>query len=214
MSSFLFIGTQAERIARAERYVCEELGVVLERNPDVMRVLHGDIKVEDAEQIRAHMSRAPFGEKIVCFVDIERATQQAQNALLKVFEEPHERACVICMAPSRVVLLPTILSRLHEVSVETETASQTDTLDTVQARAFLAGTPVQRSEIVQKILKEHDRIVTKRFVDMLEQLLYRKGDMRALKEIAFVQEYVKDNGSSGKMLLEHLVVTLPRFDVE
>jgi hypothetical protein len=212
MSSFLFIGTKDARRAAAERYATEVLGVSLVQNPDVISLLHGDIKIADAEHIREHASRTPFGDQKVFLIDVERATPQAQNTLLKIFEEPHEHTHFLCMAPSKRVLLPTILSRLHEVPV-TETAGD-EALEMANARAFLMGTVTERGGIIQTLLAQHDRILTKAFVDALEQVVYTQGNRDALKEVALVQEYVKDNGSSSKLLLEHLMVVLPRFDVD
>jgi DNA polymerase III delta prime subunit len=211
MSSFLFIGTKDARRAAAEQYAREVLGVSLVQNPDVISILHGDIKIADAEHIRAQASRAPFGNRVVFFVDIERATHQAQNTLLKIFEEPHEHTHFLCMAPSKRVLLPTILSRLHEVPV-TETVDD-EVLEMGNAQAFLTGTIKERGVIIQTLLAQHDRMLTKAFVDALEQVVYTQSNRDALKDIALVQEYVKDNGSSSKLLLEHLMVVLPRFDV-
>ena len=212
MSSFLFIGTKAARVAAARQYAVEKLGVSLEQNPDVYFFLQGDVKIADAENVRSRAAQMPFGKAAVFFIDIERATSAAQNALLKVLEEPAQDTHFVCMVPSKTVLLPTVLSRLHEVFVgSSEDGEQgADDAEVEQARAFLSGTPKERASIVQRILKVHDRIVTKAFVDALEELVYNTGDTEALREVALVQRYVKDNGSSSKLLLEHLLVVLPR----
>ncbi len=51
--------------------------------------------------------------------DAERMTEEAQNCLLKVLEEPPGRSLIILVAQDREMLLPTISSRCHSVRLGT-----------------------------------------------------------------------------------------------
>jgi len=64
----------------------------------------------------------------------ERMTVQAQNALLKILEEPPEGAIFFLLCENRAALLPTVLSRVQRLTME----------------AF-------SDEVLLGLLKEHDR---------------------------------------------------------
>ncbi|HHW45549.1 MAG TPA: DNA polymerase III subunit delta' [Clostridiales bacterium] len=85
-------------------------------SPDIIHVTSGgkkSIQVDDIREIRQRASVFPHQSPKQVFV-IERAdtmTPQAQNALLKILEEPPEFVIFILIAESGLSLLPTILSR-------------------------------------------------------------------------------------------------------
>lgn len=88
-----------------------------DNNPDIIYVKHEKpnvIRVEDVrEQINSDIMTRPYAgkKKIYIVNEAEKMNQQAQNALLKTFEEPPEYAVIILLATSLEELLPTIRSR-------------------------------------------------------------------------------------------------------
>lgn len=71
------------------------------------------------------------GKKIYIFRDCHNMTVQAQNALLKLIEEPPEYACFIFTAEAKSEFLPTIISRCvcFGVSVCTEEEAEASLLE-------------------------------------------------------------------------------------
>lgn len=55
--------------------------------------------------------------RVIIICDADTMTREAQNALLKLLEEPPERTVLLLTASHPKQLLPTILSRLQKVSV-------------------------------------------------------------------------------------------------
>lgn len=97
---------------------CREcLKVETGNHPDVIYVTHekpGIIGVEDIRsQINQDISIKPYsGKKKIYIVDeAEKMNPQAQNAILKTFEEPPEYAVILLLVTNAEVLLPTIRSR-------------------------------------------------------------------------------------------------------
>lgn len=84
-----------------------------------VRIVEGDksIAVETVRQITSEIFLKPFHfpKKIYIIKDADKMTVQAQNALLKVFEEPPSYAILILVTSNVSMLLPTILSRGTEV---------------------------------------------------------------------------------------------------
>lgn len=88
-----------------------------ETHPDIHIILH-DIKkkIISVDQVRDIIADAyvkPFenGKKVYIFKYGDDVTPQAQNALLKILEEPPEYVVFIILAENTNSLLPTILSR-------------------------------------------------------------------------------------------------------
>ena len=58
-------------------------------NPDIVVLRYGLLSVEDARRVSELAAGAPFvGEHKVVIIAASRAYHEAQNALLKLFEEP------------------------------------------------------------------------------------------------------------------------------
>ena len=84
--------------------------------PDVISVTHEKsvISVNDVrESICAPIAVKPYAGpyKIFLVDEAERMNEQAQNALLKTFEEPPEYGIIILLTNNKEMFLPTILSR-------------------------------------------------------------------------------------------------------
>ncbi len=95
-----------------------------DNNPDIIYVTHekpGVISVEEVrEQINADINIKPYAGKRKIYIvnEAEKMNPQAQNALLKTFEEPPEYAVIILLTTSAESLLPTIRSRAVFLSMK------------------------------------------------------------------------------------------------
>jgi len=82
---------------------------ILQRNTN-----RATIGIEDVRnRIREPLSRRAFagGRKIVVIPEAERMTPQAQNALLKILEDPVGQSTLLLIAPGVGYMLPTVRSR-------------------------------------------------------------------------------------------------------
>ncbi|MCL2051821.1 MAG: DNA polymerase III subunit [Lachnospiraceae bacterium] len=90
---------------------------VTDNHPDIIFLTHekpGIISVDDIRsQINSDIGIKPYQseKKIYVISEAEKMTPQAQNALLKTFEEPPAYAIIILLTANAEALLPTILSR-------------------------------------------------------------------------------------------------------
>ena len=88
-----------------------------DNNPDIIYVTHDKPNVIGVDDIRTQVNgdiniRPYAGKRKIYIIDeAEKMNQQAQNALLKTFEEPPEYAVIILLVTNAEELLPTILSR-------------------------------------------------------------------------------------------------------
>lgn len=155
-------------------------------------------------------------------------TTEAQQALLKLLEEPQEGTVFVLMVPHGT-LLPTLRSRMLEYPgkllladkkvlgspTSSRKGSSGPDYFSQQAKSFLSLSGKDRSDVIAKLLKDDEgvRERVRDFVNALEAQLYKKvGEPRTrqgLEDIAMVRQYLGDRSPSLKMLLEHLAIALP-----
>lgn len=88
-----------------------------DNNPDIIFVTHEKPNVIGVDDIREQLNgdihiKPYYGKKKIYIVnEAEKMNQQAQNALLKTFEEPPEYAVILLLTTNSEEFLPTILSR-------------------------------------------------------------------------------------------------------
>ena len=75
--------------------------------------------VEDARDLIRIVGTTPLGgAKTLTVIATEKIDREAQNALLKIAEEPPLHAHIVLIVPSADMLLPTLLSRFVLVDRE------------------------------------------------------------------------------------------------
>lgn len=72
------------------------------------------ISIDEIRNLKNHIFQKPVSlpYKYIIFQDAHTLTLEAQNALLKILEEPPKSAIIILEAENKYSLLPTILSRV------------------------------------------------------------------------------------------------------
>lgn len=95
-------------------------GVVLETSPDEK----GTITIAAVRDLYVQ-TRSKTNVRRICLIDnAEAMGQDAQNALLKLLEEPSDNTIFIITTHNNEQLLPTITSRLQQVSIRPVTSEQ------------------------------------------------------------------------------------------
>ncbi len=161
---------------------CNQCRKVLERNHPDVEYYGGDgsrrsFHIDTIRQLRQNAwllpGEAPCRVCVLC--GAENMTDQAQNALLKILEEPPEHTVFILTAENRAMLLPTILSRVQTIRLEPLTPVEilpvlrercpdqpgeklewaAETADTIgQALALLADESLQKhAQLAQRMLE-------------------------------------------------------------
>ncbi len=80
------------------------------------------IGIEEIKVIQQKLFLKPMHspQKAIIIHDAHTLTTEAQNAMLKVLEEPPEQTIIVLVAESTESLLPTIISRCFVISLEEE----------------------------------------------------------------------------------------------
>lgn len=133
--------------------------------------------------------------------------REAQHALLKLFEDPPQTAQFLLVMQNPQELLPTLRSRLHEVS------RQREKVTLHEFTAFLKLPYGERlQEIDRQTKTEAGKAWARQLLIQMEVWVAEKTPKEKkalLPDISFVLQYRRQNGASLKMLLEHVALVLP-----
>jgi len=178
-------------------------GVSVHGNPDVLTFTMGELAVDDARQISTYAQLKSVGGAKYFIVAFSRAGVEAQNALLKVVEEAPGNTHFFFCTQNTGALLPTLRSRCITVSSELRVESS----EREEAKEFLALSYAERLSKVEKLVtaaqRSGDRTEIRAFTRALVEVAPRRETLDAAR-------YLEQNGSSPKLVLSHLAVSLPK----
>jgi len=132
-------------------------------------------------------------------------THEAQNALLKILEEPPQSTQFVFVIPEGLAILPTLASRFFESQLVGRPEVPTST---EEFRLFLKGSYNERFSMVESALKSKDTTWQQSIKAGLLQYL-KSSSPPNLKELELSARFLLTRGASNKFLLEHLALTLP-----
>lgn len=198
--------------------LAKHLNIETKGNPDLIERFYESLGIDEARELKSAEKFAGFGSsKKIFIIGAESFTHQAQNALLKTFEEPTAGTHFFIILPRKEMLLPTLLSRVLVVSGKASNEDETK----VFAEKFLDATLEGRFAIAKKMAEKRagevvDRELFRRMLDHIERILYtrtvgKRDDVTAniFREIFQAKTYLSNPGSSPKMLLEHIAIVIP-----
>jgi len=182
--------------------------------------------VDDARALIEQAQLKNFGEATF-FVAVGSMTSEAQQALLKLFEEPQAGTTFILLAPHGTII-PTLRSRMMPLTPRLPASQKVlgspapgrpDHFVQQAATSFLKSSQKERSDYIAKLLKNEDdaREQVRELLNSLEAELHsglKKAKQKTLyieglEDISRVRGYTNDRSPSLKMLMEHLALTLP-----
>ena len=172
---------------------------------DITHVVVDTFTIADARSLKALAYAKPFADTHRQVVIVASSfTEESQNALLKILEEPPETTRFHIIVPRRDVLLPTVQSRLLHVAESEDTVS-----DHTVALAFLNLSYADRMAEITKKTKDKDVAWIDAVVSGTMELVQKKADHAHYKTIQKVGALIGGPGASKKMLLEHMALSLP-----
>jgi DNA polymerase III delta prime subunit len=224
--AYFFAGDLEEGIEHARSFASRDLNIETEGNPDFITLRYGLFSVDDARAVGdiARQSSASGGVKIIV-IATGRIFHEAQNALLKLFEEPPENTLLIVVVPSQGMLLPTLLSRVLPLPEGKLKKGSEETL----AEEFIAASSAAREKIITKLLdraksdkdseKQAARLGALQLAEELMRAAYtaRKegtGNQKSLTvfltDLNTFIPILHDRSAPLKPIFEHILLTVPK----
>lgn len=218
--AFVIEAEAEEGIGMAQAWAQRELKMKIKRNPDIVVLRYGLFSIEDARQVTELAAGAPFrGEHKVLIIAASRAYHEAQNALLKLFEEPPRGTYLFFILPTLGTLLPTLRSRVQVL--DTHVGRRTSHIPEA-AEQFLKAGREKRSVLIKKLTSGRDEDERREnrdeailILNGVEAVAYEKlerGDEVAalLSDIATLRGHLHDRSAPVKMILEYLSLVIPK----
>ncbi|MFM7088721.1 MAG: hypothetical protein ACKOW9_04295 [Candidatus Paceibacterota bacterium] len=215
--AYLLLGSREDNITRILGLIGELSGGI-SNNPDFLKIEVDTFRIADARTLKAFTAEKSFTENARKFIVLSARhfLEEAQNTLLKVFEEPSPGIHFFILAENTQGILPTLLSRMYTVGVPAKR--------TTHAQEFLAMDLAMRFEYIKGILTETDeddlvsdspRTKALNLLNDLEETLYvRFLDGASIEPGVFghifkVRENLRQSGSAPKMLIESVALAIP-----
>ena len=237
--AYLIEGEREEVVAEVLS-IMESLGIVVSGNPDFVRIATDSFYMDDALNLKSYaVERASSTGKKVFLISANNFLHEAQNTLLKTFEEPIENTHFFLTVPDTSALLDTFLSRFYLIKTKEE-------LNMKVAEEFISMPLPRRIDFLKELLiqpEEEDeegneiivlnssRSKALKFLNALEASIHSKffknpsgllqsatGTFPAqdslktcINQIFQVRKFLRMPGSSAKSLMESVALVVPKF---
>jgi len=200
--------------------------------PEVLAFVEGEIiemnfdslKMEHSRDIKSYaMEKGVPGGKRNYVISANSILLEAQNSLLKMFEEPIENTHFFLVVPDTNSLIKTFISRFYLISTTQDLVGNKD------AEKFIKMPLPARIEFLKDFLKEEEetdlegneiivlnstRSKALKFLNALETALHHKVskmpfDIDCFEHLFKVREFLRIPGSSAKTLMESVALIIP-----
>jgi len=211
---------------------CANLNIKTSGNPDFCHIVIDNFKIDEAFELRAMSANKGFSATRKVFIICANTfSLDAQNVLLKMFEEPTENTHFFLVVPDANALLKTVVSRFYLISARPCLAEETQ-----EAEKFISMPLQRRIDFIKELLVEPEenleeeppsggssskldstRAKALKFLNALESSLHQKSvskclfDITCFEQIFKVREFLRMPGSSTKILMESVALIMPKL---
>lgn len=207
-----FIHSFKDSVEHLKSFLKEKLGIEHRQNPDFFHEKYEVFGIDESRRIKEIQTSKSFiqDSKRIFIIEADDMTHEAQNSLLKIFEEPNKDNHFFLVMPSIESLLPTLKSRLQIVNRKEQKNSS------LEAEKFLKLSKKEKIEFVDELAEKiSDKKATKadaqEFLSSLEMAVYKHNNLnnsRSLKAILKARDYMNDRSPSVKQLLEYVALNI------
>lgn len=228
--AFLIVGNSQKNFEAIRHLAHSKVSAGEVHTADIWSRQFGSLSIDEARELKENQNTMPNGPRRVVILSLETIQHEAQNSLLKLFEEPSATTTFFICVENYEIFLPTLLSRFYITSISGSDGSPAGSLaDTpavgIDTQKFLASSIVDRLAMLEPILKEKDRVKAEHFLNDLESTLYKVFEKKLLDqktqaeqmavfdELFSARRFLRSRSSSVKMILEHICGIIPALKV-
>ncbi len=206
--AYLFVTHEVDEVVtEIKNFLEKELGIKTVGNPDVSHQQFKTLSIDEARHLfLAQARKTVAGNKKIFIIETDFITEEAQNALLKAFEEPTAGTHFFIISPQDT-LLPTLRSRMQVIVHNSADKKSTSIL-----HLNLADRMAKVKEITDAISDEEktkqDAIA---LLNQIETELHKVGVEKSAKSLKICEdarEALYDRGAPVKMILENVMLSI------
>ena len=215
----------------------KSIGIKTTGNSDFIHISLDSFKIEDARNLKSYGSQKSFSSalsaqagKKIFIISANSFLLEAQNSLLKMFEEPIENTHFFLVVPDTNALLKTLVSRFYLISPVPGMGEEVE-----EAEKFIKMPLRSRIDYIKGLLAEPEeeedeeeneivaldstRSKALKFLNALESVLSRvpldknisRVPLDMFQHFLKVREFLRMPGSSAKNLMESVALIIPIF---
>lgn len=209
--AYMLVGPRWSGKRAAADYVADKLG---SGTYDQLRILpneKGTISIEIAHSLVDQLSRKPNSDaiRIVIVESAEAMTTAAQNALLKIIEEPPRNTIFLLLVSNVAGLLPTIKSRCQVIYVRPIPGKNIHNDIISRAEEIMSASLFDRIILIDKLAIDKDK---DQIIDALAYLVSRQARKQnaTSQSLQSMQNYFIDSnaGVAAKHALTEMMIRL------
>ena len=228
--AYLIEGKKEEIIPQIFVFL-KSIGVKTTNNFDFNQIVLDTFKIEDARNIKNQsIEKGISSEKKVFLISANNFLDNAQNTLLKMFEEPIPNTLFFLIVPNTAILLPTLLSRFYLIKGDSDLKSEIKQVEEFLKmslndrisfiKEMVAKTKEENEENVEVVSMESIRPKAIKFLNAIETVLHKKlirdSGLTTIQtdyfyQISKAREYLSVPGSSAKSLMESVALVVPKL---
>jgi len=213
MTAHAYLIRGSAETSQAVLKLLEKSGVRTKGNADVFVCDYASFSMDDARMLRERAAlRGTTDTGRIFVISAPAIATDAQNALLKTFEEPPAGARFFLVVPSPETLLPTLRSRMQILHIAQQASDSA-----IDVSQFLKSAPEKRIELLKPLLEKgegdkRDLSATIAFLSELERKLSAKPKEyeTGLRAVYRAHKYITDRGALAKSLLEQAALLVPK----
>lgn len=192
-------------IEEAELYVrslCANLGIELSNNPDFFVFRKETFGIDEARELKLLSARKALTNRKIFLVVPTRVTLEAQNALLKTFEEPFPNTHFFLVSREESLIVPTLLSRMNTIRMAGHFP-----LGSTDAETFLSSS-IKSRLLFAKVFADEEKSLPVFLDNLLLFLRKQKGKGNLSEKVYNIRRQVYDSAVFPRLVIEHLALML------
>ena len=198
----LLVGTPEE----AESYLrslCDSLDIKLANNPDFFAFRTETFGIDEARELRLLSTRKSITSRKIFLITPMRLTLEAQNALLKTFEDPSPDTLFFLAVREEGLVVSTLRSRMQAIRIHGNNASMS-----AEAEKFLSLS-IKNRLLFAKSFADEEKNLSVFLDDLLCLLRKQSGMQKSLEKVYNIKRSIGDSITIPRLVLEHLSLVLP-----
>ncbi len=186
----------------------KHFGIVFGNHSDALHIRYTTMSINDTHFLREREERKAFVYPKIFIVAFEAISFDAQQALLKLLEEPKPETYFFLVAPQDT-LAPTLRSRVLTVHVRRGTV--------ISGKDIVAKNPAERLALVKDMTtsitnEEKTKQDAIDLISVLEDYVYKTEDyprrLEALHALSSARTFLHQSGAPIKLILEYVMVSV------
>jgi DNA polymerase III delta prime subunit len=205
--AYFLVGEKETLLEKLNKFIENDLKFEINKNPDYWLNRFNSLNIEEARLIESRAEKKSFKNQSKIFIILaDFISLEAQNALLKIIEEPGAETYFFIISPQDT-LLPTLRSRMQVLS----------DAQIQKNKEKILSLPLSKRVILVKEITDaiSDEEKTKQdaisFLNQIETEIYMLGtkeNFEKLKLCEKTRESLLDRGAPIKIILENLVLSV------